>query len=70
MLSLLEKLNLHISQCQKCTRANKRANDFCLTGKVLFRKWAAEQQPRSVTILSEAESQRIVAAEQRKAGNN
>lgn len=70
MLSLLEKLNHHISRCEQCSKANKRANDFCLTGKLLFRDWATLQQPTSVKVLSEEESLRIIASAQRKLGNN
>ena len=44
----LEALRAHVAGCSACTAANRRVNDFCTDGQVLFLAYAAGHSPTSV----------------------
>lgn len=56
-----EKLRKHIESCAQCTAAQKRVNDFCGVGTILFVEW--NPQPLSARELSAEESEKIIAEE-------
>jgi hypothetical protein len=69
------KLNLleHVADCNVCSRAQGRANDFCERGRFLFFEWAKDQTPTGAVLLSEEESARVIEQERkrvRKASDN
>ena len=69
----LQAVREHVDSCRVCQKANKRVNDFCPEGKVLFYQYAATDYPTSVEVLSEAESAKIineVEKKRREAHNN
>jgi hypothetical protein len=72
-MSELRDIQDHIQVCEICQRANKRVNDFCSVGKIIFFEYAQHNEPMSVTILGEAESAKIindVKRKRREAHNN
>ncbi len=66
-------LEAHVASCPRCLAANKRANDFCDEGRLLFFDYVKDETPASVRIMSEEESQRVIEKElerARKANSN
>lgn len=41
----LEAVLAHVAACSVCTAANKRVNDFCTEGQVIFLEYAAGHAP-------------------------
>jgi hypothetical protein len=69
----LDGLKLHVSQCRVCSRANKRANDFCAIGRLMFFAWVKNETPASIVELDEEQSIRVINEEAergRKASSN
>jgi hypothetical protein len=69
----LEALEAHIASCPVCKVANKRANDFCDRGRLMFYDWIELEDPKSVVELDEEQLIRVIAQENeriRKAGSN
>jgi hypothetical protein len=69
----LAALEAHVSTCEVCSIANKRANDFCEQGRLMFYDWIELEDPKSVIELDEEQSIRVIAQaleRARKAGSN
>jgi hypothetical protein len=71
----LASLESHITDCPQCSRTQKRVNDFCRVGKVLFFDWTkgGTEHITRAEVLGESESQKIIAdaeKQQEKARNN
>jgi hypothetical protein len=66
-------LEEHVNSCRICSAANKRVNDFCPAGKVLFYEFAQHNAPISAEVLSEEESAKVrneIQQKRREAHNN
>jgi hypothetical protein len=44
----LEEIRKHVEACTICTAADKRVNDFCEAGQLLFFEWAIDHEPTRV----------------------
>lgn len=65
----------HVDQCSTCTAANKRVNDFCEEGKLLFFEYSKDKTPTSIKehTLTQDQYDRLVAEtqwRQRQGGRN
>lgn len=61
------EVNAHVVGCAICSKANKRVNDFCPAGRLLFAEYAKTHQPtgaREVEITDE-QFERLVAEQVR-----
>ena len=64
----LEKLEAHVAGCTICDAANKRVNDFCAEGQLLFFEYASTNPPirfEEVTI-TKAQYDRLVEEARRR----
>ena len=61
----------HVDQCATCSAANKRVNDFCEEGRLLFLEYAKHQAPNSVeeVELSDEQYYRLIAETRRRRRN-
>jgi hypothetical protein len=44
----MEKIKAHVDSCSVCTAANKRVNDFCDEGRLMFYAWANVHPPKRI----------------------
>jgi len=66
-----KELEAHVVSCSVCSVANKRVNDFCETGQLLFFVWAEEHPPRAAALveLTPEQYEQLVQAVLRRARN-
>lgn len=64
----LEQLQAHVDACAVCSAANKRVNDFCEAGRLLFSEWAKHHEPIRITehTLPQDQYDRLVAETRRR----
>jgi hypothetical protein len=64
----MEALKAHIAACSVCSAANRRVNDFCGTGQLLFREWAKDHPPIAAveTEITKEQFDRMVAEAERR----
>jgi hypothetical protein len=46
----MEKIKAHVAACSVCSSANKRVNDFCDEGRLMFYAWANVHPPERITV--------------------
>jgi hypothetical protein len=68
---MTEKLALivaHVEKCATCCSANKRVNDFCEQGKLLFFDYARDTAPNRITehTLTDEQYARLVEETRRR----
>lgn len=70
----LDEIKAHVTTCTVCSAANKRVNDFCELGRLLFFEWAKDHPPvRAAEVeISQEQYDRLVAETRRarRSGEN
>jgi hypothetical protein len=64
----LKELQAHVGACTVCALANKRVNDFCEEGKLLFVEYAKDHPPSRAAMVEIPKEQydRLVAETKRR----
>jgi hypothetical protein len=67
MTEELKQVQEHVEKCAVCSKANKRVNDFCFTGRMLFAEYAKTATPirREDVTLTDEQYHRLVAETER-----
>jgi hypothetical protein len=67
----LEAVLAHVAACSVCTAANKRVNDFCTDGQVLFLEYASGHAPNRAELVEITPEQhdRLLAHARRRLRN-
>ncbi len=68
----MEKIKAHVADCPTCTAANKRVNDFCDEGRLMFYAWANVHPPKRIEEVEITRDQhdRLVAETRRRERNS
>jgi hypothetical protein len=70
----IKKVIEHEATCATCKAANKRINDFCIEGQLLFAEYQKTHQPTSIidATVTDEQYERLLeeARRKRKSGSN
>lgn len=64
----LNNLKAHVDACSVCSSANKRVNDFCEEGLLLFSDWSKDKMPTHIVehTLTQEQYDRLVEDTRRR----
>ena len=67
----LDEIKAHVAGCSICSAANKRVNDFCETGRLMFYEFAQVTPPDRIEEVEITKEQhaRLVAEQHRRERN-